>query len=50
MLLAPALLVGADVVGRLILPPGEVAAGVMTALIGAPVFIWLIRRRKLAAL
>ena len=50
MLLAPALLVVADVIGRVILPPGEIPVGITTAVIGAPVFIWLVRRRKLAEL
>lgn len=50
MVLAPILLLGADIVGRVILPPSEVQAGVMTAVIGAPVFVWLIRRRKLVSL
>ncbi|WP_146360574.1 FecCD family ABC transporter permease [Arthrobacter yangruifuii] len=50
MLLAPALLVSADVAGRVLLPPGEIPVGVTTAVIGAPVFIWLVRRRKLAEL
>ncbi|MHA7293343.1 FecCD family ABC transporter permease [Arthrobacter sp. HLT1-21] len=50
MVLAPVLLIGADIVGRLILPPGEVQVGIMTAIMGAPVFIWLVRRRKLAQL
>jgi len=45
-LLAAGLLVAADVVGRVIDPPGEVQAGLMTAVLGAPVFIWLVRRRK----
>jgi len=44
MVLAPALLLAADVAGRVILPPGEVPAGIMTALVGAPVFVWLVRR------
>ncbi len=48
--LAPVLLLVSDVVGRLILPPGEVPVGIMTAVIGAPVFIAIIRRRKLAEL
>ncbi|MCD4852676.1 iron chelate uptake ABC transporter family permease subunit [Arthrobacter sp. AK01] len=47
---APILLISADIVGRVILLPGEVPAGIMTALIGAPVFIWLIRRGKGAGL
>lgn len=45
MLLGAILLLSADVVGRLLLPPGEVPAGLLTALIGAPVFVWLVRRR-----
>jgi iron complex transport system permease protein len=44
------LLVAADVLGRLVLPPAEVQAGVMTAVLGAPVFVWLVRRRKAVAL
>lgn len=50
MLLAPILLLGADVVGRVIAPPGEVQVGIVTAFLGAPVFIALVRRRKLATL
>ena len=50
MLLAPILLLGADVIGRLIAPPGEVQVGIVTAFLGAPFFIALVRRRKLASL
>ena len=50
MMLAPILLLAADIVGRLIARPGEVQVGIVTALIGAPVFIALVRRRKLAEL
>ncbi|MET3925671.1 iron chelate uptake ABC transporter family permease subunit [Devosia sp. 2618] len=50
MLLAPILLLGADVIGRIIAPPGEVQVGIVTAFIGAPFFIALVRRRKLASL
>lgn len=46
VLAAPTLLVLADVVGRLLIRPGEVAAGIVTALVGAPVLIWLVRHRK----
>ncbi|MEV5766673.1 iron ABC transporter permease [Micromonospora sp. NPDC052213] len=45
-LLGPALLLGADVVGRLVAPPGEVPAGIVTALVGAPLLAWLVRRAK----
>ena len=49
-LLAPALVLAADVVGRVVLLPGEVPAGIMTALVGAPVFVALVRARKGAGL
>jgi iron complex transport system permease protein len=39
------LLVASDLIGRFIAPPGELEAGVVIALIGAPVMIALIRRR-----
>jgi iron complex transport system permease protein len=50
LVLAPMLLLTADVVGRVVTRPGELQVGIVTALIGAPVFIVLIRRRKLAEL
>lgn len=50
LVLAPVLLLGGDIVGRVVLLPGEVPAGIMTALIGAPVFVWLVRRGKGAGL
>lgn len=43
---APALLLAADIVGRVVVPPGELPAGIVTAFIGAPVLIWLVRRSK----
>ncbi|MDG4795651.1 iron chelate uptake ABC transporter family permease subunit [Micromonospora sp. WMMD1082] len=50
MVLAPTLLLAADVVGRVLARPAEVQVGVVTAVIGAPAFIALVRRRKLAEL
>ncbi|GAB3752441.1 FecCD family ABC transporter permease [Microlunatus parietis] len=50
MILAPILLLSADIVGRVIAPPGEVQVAIVTAVIGAPVFIALVRRKKLADL
>jgi iron complex transport system permease protein len=47
MVLAPVLLLGADTVGRVIAPPGEVDVGIITAFVGAPVFIMLARRRRM---
>lgn len=46
MVLAPALLLAADIIGRLILPHGEMQAGIVTAVIGAPVLIVLVRRAR----
>jgi iron complex transport system permease protein len=50
LLLGPILLLGADVAGRLIARPEELEVGVVTALVGAPFFIWLVRRRKMVEL
>jgi iron complex transport system permease protein len=50
MVLAPILLLGADVLGRVVARPGELQVGIVTAVIGAPFFIALVRRRKLADL
>jgi iron complex transport system permease protein len=50
MVLGPILLLGADIVGRVITPPGELQVGIVTAAIGAPFFIAFVRRRKLAEL
>jgi iron complex transport system permease protein len=49
-LLGPALLLVADVLGRLVARPGEVPVGVLTAVVGAPVLIALVRRQRALAL
>jgi iron complex transport system permease protein len=41
-----ALLLSADVIGRLIALPGEVQAGLVVAFLGAPMLIWLVLRRR----
>jgi iron complex transport system permease protein len=48
--LAPILLLGSDIVGRVVDRPAEIQVGIITALIGAPFFIALVRYRKLAQL
>lgn len=50
LVLAPILLLSADVVGRVIARPAELQVGIVTAIVGAPFFIALVRRRKLAEL
>ncbi|WP_417671829.1 FecCD family ABC transporter permease [Roseibium sp.] len=46
-LIGAALLILADIGGRIIVPYSELQAGVMVALFGAPTFIWLIRRTRI---
>lgn len=50
IVLGASLLLAADVAGRVIARPGELQVGIVTALVGAPFFIWLVRRRKLVTL
>ncbi|MCS3427126.1 iron complex transport system permease protein [Mycolicibacterium mucogenicum 261Sha1.1M5] len=49
-LASPVLVLSADVLGRVVARPGEIEAGVMTAVLGAPVLIALVRRRKASTL
>jgi iron complex transport system permease protein len=44
------LLLTADVIGRGVVRPGELQVGIVLALIGAPFFIALVRRRRLVKL
>lgn len=48
--LGAALLLAADVVGRVVARPQEVEVGIVTAVLGAPVFIAIIRRQKVREL
>ena len=50
LLLGPIVLLLADVVGRVVARPAEVEVGVILALIGAPVFVAVVRYAKLAEL
>lgn len=49
-LLSPVLLLGADVIGRILARPAELQVGIVTAILGGPVFIFLVRRRRTAQL
>lgn len=44
------LLVAADVIGRVVARPEEIEVGILTAFIGAPFFIWIVRRQKVREL
>jgi iron complex transport system permease protein len=50
LVLAPAILLAADVVGRLVVAPSELQVGLVVAFLGAPVFLALCRRRRIAHL
>lgn len=45
-LLGVAVLLGADILARIIAAPAELPLGVVTALVGAPFFLWLLLRRR----
>lgn len=45
-----AMLILADVVGRLVARPGELDVGIVTAFVGAPFFIWIVRRQRVREL
>jgi iron complex transport system permease protein len=49
-LIAAHTLVIADILGRVVIFPREIGAGILTALIGAPFFIALVRRGKVSGL
>ena len=46
ILLGAAALLAADVLARLLLAPQEIPVGIITALAGAPFFLWVLRRSK----
>lgn len=50
IIFGPALLLAADILGRLVVFPGELEAGIVTAFIGAPILILLARRPKASGL
>lgn len=45
-LLGASLLLGADVISRTIISPAELPIGIVTAVLGAPVFLWILLRRR----
>ncbi len=50
MVVGPAFLLLADVLGRIVLPSGELRVGIVTALLGAPILIMLVRRKRVSGL
>lgn len=49
-LLGPCLLLGADIIGRVVVAPSELQVGIVSAALGAPFLIYLVRSMKLAEL
>jgi len=49
-LLGAILLLGSDILGRVLARPGELQVGIVLAVIGGPFFIALVRRRRLSSL
>ncbi|WP_341945549.1 iron chelate uptake ABC transporter family permease subunit [Microbacterium sp. LWH11-1.2] len=47
---APSMLLFSDVIGRFVLPSGELQVSIVTAIVGAPVLIALARRKKVSGL
>ncbi|MEM8958840.1 MAG: iron ABC transporter permease [Pseudomonadota bacterium] len=45
-LLGASLLVFADVISRVVIAPAELPIGIITAILGAPVFLWILLRRR----
>jgi len=50
IVLSPVLLLASDIIGRIVMRPGELQVGIVTAFVGAPVLILLARRRKVSGL
>ena len=50
LVLTPIVLLVADVIGRLVVSPSELQVGVVLGVLGAPVFILLVRHRNLVSL
>jgi iron complex transport system permease protein len=50
MIIGPAFLLCADILGRIVLPSGELRVGIVTALLGAPILIALVRRKRVSGL
>lgn len=45
-LLGASLLLAADIAGRIVIAPAELPIGIVTAIMGAPVFLWILMQRR----
>ncbi|MGK5628271.1 FecCD family ABC transporter permease [Streptomyces sp. URMC 123] len=46
---APSLMLGADVLGRVVARPSELQVGIVTVVVGGPFFLYFVRKRRVAA-
>ena len=49
-LVGACLLLAADILGRIVARPAELDVGIVTAFVGAPFFIWIVRRQRVREL
>lgn len=49
-IIGPAFLLIADILGRVVLPNSEMRVGIVTALLGSPILIMLVRRKRVSGL
>ncbi len=45
-LLGAIMMEGVDIVARILVPPAELPIGIITAVVGAPVFLWILLRQR----
>lgn len=50
LVVSPIILLLSDIIGRVVMLPGEVPVGIITGFIGAPILLLLVRRRKASGL
>ncbi len=50
IVVAPLILLLSDIIGRVVMSPSEVAVGIVTGFVGAPILLLLVRRRKTSGL
>lgn len=49
IILGPIILIAADIIGRLVLPKGEIQAGIVMAIIGGIAFVIVVRKMKIVS-
>jgi|TARA_B100000745_G_scaffold163766_1_gene107158 iron complex transport system permease protein len=46
MLFGASFLVACDTLARMLLAPTEIPVGIITAILGGPFFVWLLKRKR----